>query len=291
MELVPTAVPQWRVNLHGHTTKSDGRLSPQEYIDWYAQKGYDGVAVTDHNVQTTLTTIDTRGLVLLPGAEVTASGAELGGQYHLVSVGPLPNDLPVVTTPAAHAAALLAEAGAFVIVAHPHWSGLTVADLLSVSAAHAMEIYNGGTVWDSEKGLSVAPWEEVWQRGGSLWGVATDDSHFRFPDGGLGWVMVLSEERRADAFVAALRRGAFYSSTGPRIWNITLEGRVLRVRCSPCRGVYILSFASRNTFRLWDGQVPLEDVEFVLKGHPEWLRVQVTDLEGRSAWSQPIRLG
>jgi len=38
-----------KANLHTHTTESDGRLSPQEVVDLYAQAGYSILALTDHD--------------------------------------------------------------------------------------------------------------------------------------------------------------------------------------------------------------------------------------------------
>lgn len=38
-----------RANLHAHTTCSDGDLSPAELIDAYAARGYDALAITDHD--------------------------------------------------------------------------------------------------------------------------------------------------------------------------------------------------------------------------------------------------
>jgi len=38
-----------KANLHAHTTCSDGTLSPAEVIDAYAARGYDALAITDHD--------------------------------------------------------------------------------------------------------------------------------------------------------------------------------------------------------------------------------------------------
>jgi hypothetical protein len=38
-----------KANLHAHTTRSDGTLSPAEVIDAYAARGYDVLAITDHD--------------------------------------------------------------------------------------------------------------------------------------------------------------------------------------------------------------------------------------------------
>jgi predicted metal-dependent phosphoesterase TrpH len=280
-----------RTNLHGHTTGSDGRLAPQTYVDWYAERGYDAVAITDHNTVTDPDGLEARGMLLIPGTEVTASGTEFGGQYHLVALGSLPEPLPPVTTPGPESARLLTAAGAVVIIAHPHWSGLTGADLLAVEAATGLEVWNGGTVLDSEKGVALAAWDELLRRGRRLWGFATDDAHFRLPDGALGWVVIHAADRGVAAAVEALRRGHFYSTAGPELHNVAVAGRTVLVSCSPCAAIYCLGFAGRNQYRVWDHGTPLAAAEFTLRGDESWVRIQVTDANGRSAWTQPYWAG
>ena len=279
-----------RANLHGHTTGSDGRLAPQAYVDWYAERGYGALAITDHNVRTDPASLDARGMLLIPAAEVTAAGAEYGGQYHLVALGPLPEPLPPVTTPGPESARLLIAAGAVVVIAHPHWSGLTTRDLLAIESATGVEVWNGGTVMDSQKGIAVAPWDELARLGRRLCGFATDDAHFRIPDGATGWVVIHAAERSVDAAIAALREGHFYSSAGPALHEVTLDERTLRVRCSPCQGIYCLGFAGRNQYRWAPECELLETAEFTLRGDEPWVRVQVADAQGRCAWTQPVWL-
>lgn len=40
---------QYKANLHTHTTRSDGRMSPQQVVDNYHKLGYSILAITDHN--------------------------------------------------------------------------------------------------------------------------------------------------------------------------------------------------------------------------------------------------
>ena len=44
-----SSVGRFKANLHAHTTRSDGALSPGEVIDAYAARGYDVLAITDHD--------------------------------------------------------------------------------------------------------------------------------------------------------------------------------------------------------------------------------------------------
>ena len=43
---------QYTANLHTHTTQSDGHMGPARVIDEYHQRGYDILALTDHNLNT-----------------------------------------------------------------------------------------------------------------------------------------------------------------------------------------------------------------------------------------------
>ena len=38
----------WRGNIHTHSTRSDGKLTPREVIAAYRAHGYDFLAITDH---------------------------------------------------------------------------------------------------------------------------------------------------------------------------------------------------------------------------------------------------
>lgn len=78
-----------RVDLHLHTTASDGRWSPEQLIDRVKQKGIGLFAVTDHDSLASLAESAKRvrgtGLQFLPGVEVSS---QLQGQvYHLLGYG------------------------------------------------------------------------------------------------------------------------------------------------------------------------------------------------------------
>ena len=40
---------RFKANFHTHTTRSDGRMSPQDVVDSYHKLGYKILALTDHN--------------------------------------------------------------------------------------------------------------------------------------------------------------------------------------------------------------------------------------------------
>jgi predicted metal-dependent phosphoesterase TrpH len=65
------------IDLHVHTTESDGRLSPAETVRAAAERGLQAVAITDHDVVSGLDeaiAAAPRGLEVVPGIEMTARG-------------------------------------------------------------------------------------------------------------------------------------------------------------------------------------------------------------------------
>jgi hypothetical protein len=80
----------------------------------------------------------------LIGVEVRAIGTSAGEYWHIVATG-LPVDFPraAPNESGPRLAERAREAGAFVAIAHPSWSRLTIEDGRSLSAAHAVDIYGG----------------------------------------------------------------------------------------------------------------------------------------------------
>ncbi|MDO8882894.1 PHP domain-containing protein, partial [Pseudotabrizicola sp.] len=149
----------WRGNLHTHSTRSDGVLLPEEVCRRYRAEGYDFLALTDHFVGAyDYPIVDTQpyrteDFTTILGAELHSGAMANGELWHILAVG-LPTDFAPSHSPDFHPvegqetgaelAARAVAAGAFVAVAHPQWSGLTLADARGITAAHAVEIYNHG---------------------------------------------------------------------------------------------------------------------------------------------------
>ena len=72
-----------KLGLHQHTTRSDGRLSPEAVAALYRDAGYDAIALTDHWIYGEADTIS--GLPILSGAEYHVGARDAGmGIYHIV---------------------------------------------------------------------------------------------------------------------------------------------------------------------------------------------------------------
>ena len=58
-------LPWYRGNLHTHTTRSDGKREPQVVVDDYAERGYDFLMISDHDLVTDPRELNPRGMVLI----------------------------------------------------------------------------------------------------------------------------------------------------------------------------------------------------------------------------------
>ncbi len=292
----------WRGNLHTHSTRSDGVLAPDEVCRRYRDEGYDFLALTDHFVgQYSYPIVDTRefrtnSFTTILGAELHSGAMANRELWHILAVG-LPESFAPSNTPGfkpvtdqetgAQIAARAVAAGAFVAIAHPQWSGLTLADARGITAAHAVEIYNHGCAMGCDRPDGFAIADHLLTEGRHLTMIATDDAHFHEPDHFGGWVMVKSDANEPEALLAALKRGDFYSSQGPELRDVRLEGDHVVVECSAAVSITAIGWGTGakaiHGHSMTRGEVPLTRLN-----NSPWVRVSVMDAGGKRAWSNPI---
>ena len=176
--------------------------------------------------------------------------------------------------------------------------------MLAAPSLVGIEIWNGSSEVLQGNGLSTAHWDDVLQQGPMVMGLATDDCHTPGADSGFGWTWVLAQDRSGSAVIEALRRGRFYASAGPRIRDVMIEEDAVTVRCSPARSVRLRSgpwdgcaVNAESGMGNWRGEEGERDGDGLITvarfGLPEfwrWARVEVEDVRGRRAWSNPFVL-
>jgi len=276
-------------------------MPPGTVVDWYASRGYDFLALTDHG-RVTRYEPRQRPLLMVPGAEVTAYDERRGSFHHLLALmeqGQAESLERLEVTAPQRLLDKLVGVGATVILAHPYWLGLSSAELDRLQGAVGLEVYNHLCQIERGRGYSESHWDELLLRGRRLWGLAVDDCHWRTMDTGGGWVMVRAPELSVAAILESIRCGDFYATQGPEIHELQLEPepassppgrRNVTVRCSPCRK--IIFYADR-----WlglvvdageqDGEL-LTTASYQLTGKETYVRVTCIDQAGRKAWSQPV---
>ena len=292
----------WRGNLHTHSTRSDGVLEPEEVCRRYKAEGYDFIALTDHFVGLyDYPIVDTRPFrdnrfTTILGAELHSGAMDNGELWHILAVG-LPEDFAPTHSPyfvpvegqetGPEIARRAREAGAFVAIAHPEWSGLSLDDARGIDAAHAVEIYNHGCAVECDRPHGFWHLDRLLEEGRRLTICATDDAHFAGPDAFGGWVMVKAEENEPEALLKALKAGRMYSSTGPQIHDIVVEKKEIHVECSAADRI-IISGAGTAAKSIEGTSLTRGSMKIARFSDSAWIRVTVMDAAGRRAWSNPI---
>jgi hypothetical protein len=295
----------WRGNLHTHSTRSDGVLSPEEVCRRYQAEGYDFLALTDHFIglygYPIVDTVPFRSnsFTTILGAELHSGEMANGELWHILAVG-LPPDFAPSDSPDFHpkagqetGAALAARAvaaGAFVAIAHPQWSGLTLADARGITAAHAVEIYNHGCAVGCDRPDGAAINDLLLTEGRRVNLIATDDAHFHEPDHFGGWVMVKAQENTPEALLAALKAGAYYSSQGPELRDVVLEGDKVVIESSAVVSAIAMGHGT-GAKAVHGASMTRTEVPLARLNNSPWVRVAVVDAAGKRAWSNPIWRG
>lgn len=286
----------YKGNLHTHSTRSDAVRGPEHVCALYREADYDFISLTDHFLAkydfpiTETSAFRSAGFTTILGAELHAPATSLGELWHVLANGLPPDFAPTAPDETASAvAARAAVAGAFLTIVHPAWCGLTPDDAETIPHAHAIEVYNHTSAVRTDRGDGTGLLDAMLIRGHRLNALATDDAHFKCNDFFGAWVMVKAPELTPGALLAALKAGHYYSSQGPDIHGIAIDGDSLTVTCSGAASVMILGRGSASDVVFGDGMtkatLPLAPVR---KGG--YGRVVVVDSKGRRAWSNPFWL-
>jgi hypothetical protein len=295
----------YRGNLHTHSTLSDGILAPEEVCRRYQAEGYDFIALTDHMIGiygypvADTTAFRSEGFTTLLGAELHSGAMQNGELWHILAVG-LPADFTPANAPGFVAvegqetgpeiAKRAVDAGAFVAVAHPQWSGMTLDDARSLTSAHAVEIYNHGCAMGCDRPDGFQYADLLLSEGRALSLVATDDAHFSEPDHFGGWVMVKSQALTPEALLAALKAGEFYSSQGPELHHVEITATEVIVESSAAVSVIVQGHGTAAQ-AVHGHSMTRTTIKLGRCATSPWLRVTVIDRAGKRAWSNPLRRG
>ena len=271
----------YKVNLHTHSVLSDGKLTPEEVKSEYKARGYSAVALTDHSLMSVQQHLNDEDFIFLTGVEVNIPNAENKGKtYHLnlISKDPqllwvpvhdpdmlehmpahfekckcdeMPLDYTVENVNSVIKRAN--EMGCLVIYNHPEWSLQFHEEYAGLEGLWGMEYRNSSCAYGY--GLDTANeqvFREMLQKNNRLVPVMADDMHkIVNPRGyetlGKSWTMVAADELSYDAIMDGLERRELYSSCGPEIHSIVLDGTNLTVTCSPAASIQCIAQHRRGS--------------------------------------------
>ena len=291
MKAFSDSLPFYKANFHCHTTNSDGRVSPEHCVKFYADAGYDILAITDHRQVTPPP--ETDRMLMIPGIEIDY---RLPGQWvHILGLG-MESSISSLWnrsgTPQ-EGIDLIRSLGGLAILAHPAWSMNTPAFMRGLSGLSGVEIWNSVSTLplNGDRADSSSLLDVTWASGGELLPVyANDDSHPYKDEAGVAATMVQSAELSVSAVMDSLAAGQFYATTGPRIHQIEVRNNEeIIVNCSPASAVIFYSDCPWAAGRAVMGR-GLTECSYLIQENDHFIRIEVRDENGRKAWSAPISI-
>lgn len=323
VELLPAGVPYYKANLHCHSVLSDGQLTPEEIKRIYQERGYQVVAFTDHRIYCNHEELNDEKFLAIAAME-TDINEECDYQgnfsrvktYHmnwydtnpqenaeekkaLGNMEQLYDDIDYMIAYAQK----MKELGFLSCYNHAYWSLQDYRDYSKLKGFWAMEIYNHGCELDGLYGYNPQVYDEMLRSGQRLFCVSTDDNHNRsgledaMSDSFGGYIMIGAEEFTYAGIMKALEKGDFYSvvsqdgrEDGPEIYEMTLEGDRLHIKCSPVDKIYVQT-CGRDCLRAaaQPGQ-SITEADFTLNGREGYIRLSIRDDHGRMANSNAFFL-
>ena len=273
---------QWlRGNLHTHTTNTDGQNKPQSVIDKYARLGHDFLAISDHDIYTAgkqYRTWNNKGMIMMPGNEISASGP------HILHVAPDRFVEPLM--PRQEVINRIDEGAGLAVIAHPNWmgefDGTKITQIQEWVGYHGLEIYNGLINRLQGSPYCTNKWDLMLSQGRRLWGFANDDSH-NDDDIGNGWNVVCARERSVSAIREALKAGRFYASSGVEISRIAVRGSRLTIETENARRIVGVSAFGRRVAIVDDSAIVLD-----MQEQWQYVRFECWGDGEQFAWTQPF---
>lgn len=273
-----------RGNLHTHTTRSDGARPQQDVIDDYAARGYGFLALSDHDVYTShedYRKLNARGMILIPGNEVSAGGP------HIQHVNPDRRVDPVV--PRQAVLDQIRNSRGFSIVNHPNWGSAfehcSIAQMSEWVGYAGIEIYNGVISRLQGSPYATNRWDQLLSRGRRVWGFANDDSHAAVGDVELGWNVAYVTQPTCDNIVEALENGRFYASTGVTIDSINVDQakRAITIEAKNAHRI-VASHQHGQRIATVDGN----KMELIVPANSQYVRFECWGAGEKFAWTQPF---
>lgn len=262
---------EYRGQLHCHSTNSDGVDTPTALVTAYKNAGYDFVAITDHNFLNSDPGVS--GILFLKGVEETASGGDI------VSIEPSSQKTQTASQDIIDA---IIGDNAFPCMAHPNFlaNPWTNEELESIDDYMSIEVYNDKSAPNNED-----KWDTLLTKNRRSFGTAVDDCHsVASSNFNKGWIEVFADALTVSEVMDALKRGNFYSSTGPTLW-ISVSKKVITATTDSLSTIDWIGSGGATL----QSDMDVASASYTVIGNERYVRVKINrNSDSKNAWSNPI---
>lgn len=314
----------YKGNMHCHSTLSDGRLSPDELKNYYKSRGYSFLAITDHEHINNNSYLDDKDFITITSAEIAIKqfpeestlknsgmkvchlnlyAKEQNNDYNVCynavydhfsaeerRVNFQKPDKDFERTYGVEGINSIIKTandnGFFVAYNHPRWSLENYGDYCGYEGLWGVEIFNTSCNVAGLYEYDINVVDDFLRDGKRVFATSGDDNHNIKDDSFGTFVMVNSEELQYSRIIGALLDGNFYTSTGPEIYEISVDELNVTVRCSDAQKINLTTRGRRADTANADSGEAINSANFRLKETDGYFRISVLDEKGCRADSQ-----
>ena len=320
---IKKGAPQYKANLHCHSTLSDGKLTPEQLKDAYKTHGYSVLCITDHERPHDHTSLSDPDFLMLTGYEAyirPENHTPFGPEVHINLFARDPHNLKFINfedkyckyikDPAERDAQIkvgsekpreysVEYVNEFVktakehgyICSHNHavWSIEAAETVAAYRGFFSMEMSNYSSMTINRMEYNGPLYDRLLLDGQRIFCHSTDDNHNKEPldspasDSFGGFAMIMADELSYDSVFAALEKGDFYSSMGPEILELTFDGNKVHIETTPARQITMMSGAKRSKRVFGTSDAPVTSADFEISDKVPYVRFDVYDFEGNHA--------
>lgn len=333
IEIIKRGAPQYKANLHCHSTLSDGNLTPEELKAAYKAHGYSILAITNHEHPVDHSGMTEPDFLMLTGYEgyirQNPNGVHdrykpevhinlfardphntafvcynekyckyIKDERELASLVKVGSQRPREYTPeyVNEYVRTARENGYICAHNHAYWSMEDWEQIAAYEGFFSMEMCNYSSYVANHIEYNAQLYDWLLRRGKRWYCHSTDDNHNKHHldspgcDSFGGFTMILADRLEYGSVFSALEDGRFYSSMGPMIRALTVDGRSVRVETDPA--VYIGMYDGGKFVHRAVGTAdsPVTTADFVIPDAARYIRFSVADADGRHADTRAFTL-
>ncbi len=177
------------------------------------------------------------------------------------------------------------------ICAHNHatWSMESEEYLLGYDGFFSMEMCNYSSYISNRFEYNAAIYDKLLKKGKRIFCHSADDNHnvrpFGHPacDSFGGFTMIMADSLTYNSAIEALENGNFYSSIGPKIHELTLDGSHVHIETDPVEQITLYHGSKIPHFVIESEENPVTSADFEIPEKAAFIRIGAVDFRGRHA--------
>lgn len=325
IELLPEKGNFYKVNMHSHSTLSDGKLTPEEMKEAYKRRGYSAICFTDHEVLIGHKELCDDTFIALHGYEVGILNKKIvrpgmSGFTQCYHFNMIAKEQDNLTMPgfyknnpymAGSARQTAEQFGKYAdTIEENYYDVAWINTYLKKFKDNGFLVVLNHPEWSIQNcndylglehlhGIEVINgscaqaysentgihYQQLLRAGHCVVPTAGDDDHDT-KDHFNAWTMIKAEELSYDALIKAYEKGDCYASEGPDILSIVFRDNKIIVKTSPVCGIFLRGEGRHTEYVYSRTETYTEaEFEFLPNRFGRFFRIEIRDKEGFRAFS------